>query len=62
MEAIVCLWEKAWAFLLLEVSCLVWGRLALPAVEEDLFFTSIPTTLLAFVLPTFESSNFHPVF
>lgn len=54
-------------FFLLEVSCLVWGRLALPAVGGRFvvfvlfFFYISPTTLLAFVLP-FESSKFHPAF
>lgn len=52
-------------FFLPEVSCLVCGRLALPVVRGRFvvfFFTSISNTLWAFVLPTFESSNFHPIF
>lgn len=39
MEAIVCLWENGHAhFFLLEILCLVWGRLALPVVRGRFVF------------------------
>lgn len=64
MAPIVCLWEKARAFLSPWSLVFGMGEISTSRGWRKIcvfFFYIIPTTLLAFLLP-FESSKFHPAF